>query len=98
MQCLPRQTIAGWMSALGVWEETYCGFEEESVTILHRATDRGGRLLCFPWWRSHARCCGFLKKTPLSIFGLTDSDSTAVLPPVCDVSEKAHSGGVHAFL
>ena len=29
------------------------------------------------------------KKRPLSIFGLTDSDSTAVLPPVCDVSEKS---------
>ena len=47
----------------------------------------------------HTHVAVVLKKhTPLSIFGLTDSDSTAVLPPVCDVSEKAHSGGVHAFL
>ena len=100
MQCLPRQTIVGWMRALGVWEETCCGSEEESVTILHRATDRQRWAAVMLLSVAVTRMLLWFKQTkmPLPIFGLTDSDSTAVLPPVCDVSEKAHSGCVHAFL
>ena len=62
-----------------------------------RQTEAGG---CYAsLGGGHTHVAVFLKKKrPLSIFGLTDSDSTAVLAPVCEVSEKAHSGGVRAFL